>query len=221
MSAAQPRFRRNNPHLPPVGNTFGIVQYKIIGTIESQQTVSTFTYQAAVPAPSGTLMTTLLNNISTNLRAAYAACLSSAWLLTEEDLDCIHRNDINGVFTTAHSGLTGGRGPTTLPTTVAIVINRTSNVKGQHGRGRVSLPAVVAADTTLSKISAAGLITALIALETAMMVTASDGINVWTPCIAERANVSPRLAIGSSALQTVVHDSLLGTIRRRKIGRGV
>lgn len=221
MSAANPRFRRNNPHLPPVGNTFGIVSYKIIGIIEGQQTVSTFTYQAAAPSLTTAMMTTLMNSISGQLRGPYATAVSVTWSLTEEDLDFISRNDINGVFTTAHSGLVGSRGAPTLPTTVAIVLNRASNVKGQHGRGRLSLPAVCAADTTLSRVTAAGAITALVALEAAMLLTASDGVNTWTPCIAERSQSSPRLAIGSSALQVVTHDTLLGTIRRRKIGRGV
>jgi hypothetical protein len=221
MSRAVPRFKRVNANLPAVGTAQGVIVYKLIGAIENQQTVSTFTYFAPNFTPSSGQLTTLRANISTNIRALFLACVSSNWTITEEIVDVVHRNDLNGVFSLANGGAAGGRGAPALATTMALVMNRSTAIKGQHGRGRLSLPAICAADTLASRVNAAGLLTAVAALEVGMLLTASDGVNTWTPCIGQRANTSPRLIIGAAALTNVTGDLLLGTIRRRKIGRGV
>lgn len=219
MSRANPRFRRVNAPLPgTIGNA--VVQYRLLGLQENQITICTFNYQGPVPAPTNTQLTALLTSISGNLLSPFLACVSSDWTVDFEELNVVTTNTINGVFSTAHTGTSGSRGTPALNTEMAVVVLRECVVKGQHGRGRVSLPGVAAADVTRSRITAAALTTAINALQTAMLLTASDGANVWTPCMAQRATTSPRLVIGASPLTGVSHDSLLGTVRRRKIGRG-
>jgi len=221
MSRASPRFRRVSPPLPLLGPTNGAVVYKIFGTIEGQMTMSSFFYAAAVNNPTTGQLTTLLANIHTSLWAAYRSCISVDWATVKERVDVVHRNDLAGVdsFTVAGSG--GTRSAGHLPTEVAIQLIRYSAVKGQHGRGRVSIPGVPTADVTGSNISAGTLVTALNTLVTQILTTVTDGGgNTYTSSICQRATGSPKLVIGSAPIVRMTVPTLLGTIRRRKIGRG-
>lgn len=220
MSRALPRFHRSNPPLPSVGTTNGVVLYRMIGSLEGQLTVTTFYFSSGVAAPTPAQLTTLLTNISTNLANQYATNISSDWTITRETLDVVHRADLAGVLSTARAGQAGGRAGGHLPTENAMVLVRYTAVKGQHGRGRIGLPPPAPADVTASRVSAAGLITTLNTLATQMLVTASDGANTWTPCSVQRATVPPKLVVGFSPLTRIVVNTLLGTVRRRKIGRG-
>lgn len=220
MSRANPRYRRVNAPLPAVGAANGVVMYRIFGTIEGQLTISVFYYSSAVPAPTLTQLLLLEGNISTQLYLKYRSCLSADWACTQETLDVVHVNNIVGVVSTTNSGTVGVRPAGHLPTEVALVINRKSSVKGQHGRGRVSLPAISTGDVTASKMTLAAAITAVNTLAGGMSPTVTDGTNTYTPCIAQRAISSPKLVVGFSPITSVVPNFLLGTIRRRKIGRG-
>lgn len=220
MSRASPRFKRISPSLPPVGTGNGVVMYRIQGQIENQLTVSTFMLSAPVPAPTTAQLNTLLTNLHTALFGKYGACLSADWTAVSEQLLVVHRNDLAGVQSLAAAGTAGARPAGHLPTEVAAVILRVSAVKGQHGRGRLSLPAISTADVTASKVTLAAEITNLNALAAAMIGTVSDGTNNWTFCIGQRATTSPKLVIGFSPIASAAPNLLLGTIRRRKIGRG-
>jgi len=220
MSRASPRFHRINPSLPAVGSTQGVALYRIWGAIEAQLTINTFMYLAPVNNPTQAQLTTLLTSISSIVFSVYKACLSTDWTLTKETLDVVHRVDINGVVSTANVPSAGGRPAGHMPTEVAVVLNRRTAFKGQHGRGRVSLPAISTADVGASSILGAALPTALNNLRSSMLVGASDGANSWVPCIGQRTNVSPKFVVGAAILTAVTFDTLLGTIRRRKIGRG-
>jgi hypothetical protein len=206
--------------LPAIGTTNGAVVYKVIGSIENQMTMNTFYYQAAVPAPTQAQLQTLLANISAGLFSFYQNCISSDWVTVRETIDVVHRNDISGQVRTNNAGQLGLRPSTHEPTEVATVVIRYSAIKGQHGRGRVSLPAPSAADVTGSRITGAGMLTALTNLQTNMVLSFSDGVNAWTPCIVQRSTTSPKLVIGSSQIVRTIANLLLGTVRRRKIGRG-
>ncbi len=220
MSRAVRRFVRVNPHLPSIVGLAGCIVYKIIGSLENQLTVNTFYYSSVNIAPNTSQLTTLLAAISTNLMAAYRACVSADWTCTLERIDVVHRNDLNGVQSLANAAAAGTRGAGHFPTEVAITIARSSLVKGQHGRGRISLPAVPLADVTASNITAVALVNNLLTLCAQMKLVASDGANNWTPSIAERSVTSPKLVIGASAITACSPRTLLGTCRRRKIGRG-
>ena len=220
MSRASPRFRRSNPSLVPIGTTNGCALYRIVGSIEGQMTVSGFYYFASVPTITQTQMSTLLAAIRANLRGNYINCISSDWSLTLESLALVHRNDVATFISTTGSLLVGARSAGHLSTEMTCWINRVSFVKGQHGRGRVSIPAIAAADATNSKISAAAEQTVLLSLASAMLTSASDGTNTWLPCIAQRATTSPKLVTATSQLSSATPNFLLGTVRRRRIGRG-
>jgi len=221
MSRASPRFRRVSPSLPLVGSTNNAVVYKVQGQIEGQMTISTFLYSGQVPSPTQAQLTALLANIHTSLWAAYRSCISVDWATVKERVDVVHRNDISGVDSFASAGSGGTRAAGHLPTEVAIQLIRYSAVKGQHGRGRVSIPGVASADVTGSNISAGTLVTALNALVTQILTSVTDGSgNTYVSAIGQRSTTSPKLIVGVSPVTRIVVPTLLGTIRRRKIGRG-
>jgi hypothetical protein len=220
MSRASPRFRRVNPSLPAVGSTQGVVVYKVVGSIESQLTINTFFYLGPVNNPTAAQLTALLTSISGVIFNNYKACLSADWSLTRETLDVVHRTDINGVQSVANVPSVGGRPALHEPTEIAAVILRKSAFKGQHGRGRLSLPAISTSDVGASSIIGTALPTALAGLRGQMLLSASDGVNSWVPCIAQRTNVSPHFIVAAAQITSTSQNLLLGTIRRRKIGRG-
>lgn len=220
MSRASPRYRRNNPSLTPVGAGNGVALVRYFGLIEGQMTINTFMYSAPQPTISNTQMATLLTNVNLAILNQYVACLSADWSVVKQTLDLVHRNDVIGVVATTLAGNPGGRPVNHLPSEVAAVLIRYSGFKGQHGRGRLGLPAIAVGDVTFSKITAAAELAALNTLAGAMLATASDGSNTWTPCVGQRALTSPKLVTNFSSLTRVVVNPILGTVRRRKLGRG-
>jgi hypothetical protein len=220
MSRANPRFRRSNPNLPLVGTTNGVVQYVVQGQVENQMTINTFMYSAPVPAPTPTQLQTLLTNLSGTVFVRYKGLVSADWTCVRELLKVVHRNDIATVISTGNNGVVGGRPAGHEPTEVAGVILRQTAIKGQHGRGRYSFPAVSTADVVNSTWTSVGLTAALALWYVAALGNQSDGTNTWTPCVGQRGVASPRLIVGFAPVVSFQGTNLLGTIRRRKIGRG-
>jgi len=220
MSRANPRFHRTNPPAPQVPVGSSVMRYRIQGSIEGQMTISSFDYIGPVASPNLTQLSTLLVNARAQLLSYYRACVSADWTVTNESINIVNRNDILGIVSVVSAGQAGGRAAGHVPTEVAQPLIKLTPLKGQHGRGRLSLPAIAVADVTASKISAAAELTNITTLETQMILNVSDGANQWTPCVSQRSTVAPKLVIGTSLLQAVTTSALLGTIRRRKIGRG-
>jgi hypothetical protein len=220
MSRANPRFHRTNAPLPAVPIANSVAVFKIVGAIENQLTVNTFYYLGGSAAPNTLQIGTLGVNLENLLLPLYQACISADWTMAYSSVDIVDKNTFFGSQRTTSAGLHGTRTAGHFPTEVAMVIARYSLTKGQHGRGRISLPAIALADVTASTITSATLITAQNALAVAMLAVVSDGTNNWSPCIAQRSTTTPRLVIGASLLQSIRPRLLLGTVRRRKIGRG-
>lgn len=220
MSRANPRFKRTNAPLPAIPGGSHVVLYRILGNLESQLTISTFYWMGANANPTSTQLTTLLTAISAGLFTKYAALCSADWTGRQERLDVVDVNSIAGVLSNANQGVAGTRTAGHEPTEVAQPVIRYTAVKGQHGRGRFSIPGISTADVTGSAIVAGTWNTALGLFNTAMMAAYSDGANSWIAVLASRSSTAPRLANGASALTSAVKSPLLGTIRRRKIGRG-
>jgi hypothetical protein len=193
--------------------------YRILGTIDGQLTVNTFVYTAGVPAPTTLQLSTLLTNISTNMFVAYKNCLSADWASTAESLTVVHRNDIATTVSTVNAAIAGARAAGHEPSEVAAILNRITALKGQHGRGRCSLPGIATADVSGSRLAGA-IIGVMTTLCGKMTTTASDGSNTWIPSLGTRSLTSPRLVTSFALLTNASVNTLLGTVRRRKIGRG-
>lgn len=220
MSRANPRYRRTNPSGVPVGSTYGVVRYVVQGQFQGQMTISIFDYVGAVPGPNTTQLTTLRTNIGALIITPYRACCATDWQITAERVIPVHSNVFAGVNYFGNSGLFGTGGSASMDTEVAVIINKKTGLKGQHGRGRLSMPAVPSGAVTQSNVTLAGAITAYNNLIAAMLPGVSDGANTWNPVVSQRGLAAPRLVTNWSLLLSCTLNTLMGTIRRRRIGRG-
>lgn len=216
MSRANPRYHRTNTvPPPPTGNVWHV---KIKGSIEGQMTISNFYYEDTQTPGSGTLaiQQALFNGLTVvgNLVPKYEACLSVDWVANSIIIDSPNNQALAAYvqpWSTAAGGPTGHE-----PTEVAAVILKQTSLKGQCGRGRVELPAVPTAWVGSSQLTTT---TAYQALAGQMIAQVVNGGYTFTPGIYSRGTRQVRLP-GFTALVSCAVTTLLGTIRRRKIGRG-
>lgn len=221
MSRANPRFRRTNPSLNPVGLTNGVVQYVIEGRLENQMTLSTFMFVAANPNPTQAQLSTLSTAISSGVFPKYAALISADWTCFRELLKCVHRNDIATNISTGRAQSPGTRPAGHEPTEVAGLFLRQTPTKGQHGRGRVSIPGVYTGDVTNSNWTGVTISLNQTAFNNSLVgVNFSDGTNNWLYCVGQRGSATPRLITNYAVISSQTASLLLGTVRRRKVGRG-
>jgi len=217
MSRANPRFRRQNQKLPvPTSNVYRV---RLLGSFENQLTSNSFYFFDGNPFASTTL--TNLQNLSTAIGAAgslipkYVAAISVDWHLTGYIIDSPTSPSLAALNV---QQITVGGGPAGHePTEVAAPFIRYSSVKGQCGRGRFSLPAVPTSWVTGSNTTTN---TAYFALATEVLVNLTAGADTFHPCIFSRNGSRAFPGLGVSALTACTYSTLLGTIRRRKVGRG-
>lgn len=214
MSRANPRFRRVNPVLTAApANTFEVT---LFGSIENQLTINTFYYRDQGAALTSLSESNLSTGFAASVLGAFAACCSADWSYNQIKVQCL-TTPARQPYLGVSSG--PGTGPSTHePTTVCGVIIRRTGIKGQSGRGRIAVPAPSTSLVTSSSLSA-GLITTYNALCVAMVTPFTAGGVTWTPGVVSRKNkAGPPL--GYADLTSCQTRTLLGTCRRRKVGRG-
>jgi len=203
----------------PVG-TGTVVEYVFTTEAEGQYCINGLTYYTATNTLLTSNLTAALTSIGNLVRPAILACMSLDGSLISEKLLVVSNNTTQGVTSVAAAGAAGSRPTLHEPLTVAAIINKHSTLKGQHGRGRMAVACISSSDCTNSYITVAAEKTALTSLCTAMYATGTDGTNTYYPCIATRATISPRLVTNYTLMTPPTPNFLLGTVRRRKIGRG-
>lgn len=219
MSRAAPRFHRSNLNLPAIPNS-NVIEMVVQGTLEGQMTINTFYYLSPIATLTSTLLQNVINAFNANVISKILPCCSADWSLT-------NYKGINAAGTgiapinVIVAGGNAGSGPAGHePTMVAGLLSRVTTTQGQHGRGRLYLPAVPTSWVTSSTLTAAAALTAYGNLANAMLMVLTDGTNNWTPCLVQRSKLSPRPIVGAQALFQVSVKTLLATVRRRRIGRG-
>jgi len=217
MSAADPRFERRNPPLPkPTTNVYRV---KFVGTLEGQIVLNTFYYSDGQPVLSAT--PSKLESLAQALLApaalvdVYLTALSGGYQMQYLLIDCPTSPTLQSLQT---PNIQGGLAPTPhLPTEVSTVILRQTAVKGQCGRGRIGLPAVPETWVTLSHVTTPAAYTNVAAQ---MMITEVNGVDNFVPGLYSRKGSHAFPTEGYASLISTRATTLLGTIRRRKIGRG-
>lgn len=219
MSRAKPRFKRVNPPLPALTNNIFLVS--VLGVIENQLTINTFAYEdnKAVGAPAGNPEAELGAAWRVNVLGSYRACCSADWSVTGIKTSCINLPTRIPVFDTGAYPLAGTGATGHFPTEVSAVIQRKTVYKGQSGRGRFSLPALPLSAATASALTAGQIATQNTFL-TALAGTLTTVNNVFSPALVSRRGVFPNFTYGSALLTAFINNTVLGTVRRRKIGRG-
>lgn len=207
---------RLNPPLPvALQNTFMVA---LKGDVEGQETLNTFYYNDG-----GHVLTP---TTEADMGAAWAAailpdllpCMTDDWTANYAEVTCLTTPSRLPVRTLL--GVTGTRPVAHEPTTVSGVLRRQTAIRGQCGRGRVYLPAVPVSFVDQSALNATGqaayavAIGALASGFTALTITYVAGL------VSRKGPGGPGY-LGFAPILHVSYDLVLGTCRRRRLGRGV
>jgi hypothetical protein len=215
---------RENPPLRVINTN--VLRYTLTVVMQGQQCEVSFDYLSGV----------LAGNMAPAL-AAFQGAWDTANLTTF--LDCI---SAEAALTTATAAdLLPGTSPSfvhtypggspglalgsSYPTTVAALLRKQTSVKGQHGRGRMFMPAVPLSFTNPA-VEANTLTPAAVLIYNAFLATLIGGTvaaggQVWTYSLVTRA-IAPLTIPGfGQEVQSVSTVPLLATVRRRREGRGI
>lgn len=215
---------RNNPAAPTIVSALARVT---IGTVTSGQIcLNTFDYLWSVPSTFASLadltalgnawdsaMDTLLKGVLSPLTALYSIAVAE-----------LHYGNAPTYTALYAPGTVGTAGATPLPLEIGASLARRGALKGQHGRGRVTMPAVPNTFTTpandANRLNAAGL-AAYVAFANQLIVPLAVGGATWTHVISTRP-VPPGLTVDRAIAVSVYNVGVvLGTARTRKEGRGI
>lgn len=219
---------RTNPSAPLVTGTVFRISVSYLTNDNTQ--VNTFDYMGATPtatpvADQAALSASFQTNVVPQLRLVTSS-QTTIVQLTIADIS-VGRT----VTDIVPIGLAGTAAGTPLPLEMQANIRKLSLLKGQHGYGRVQMPAVpssfVTPATDPNRINAAG-VAAYVLLGNEMLVSPVSGAVIYNPCISTRVKqpLPPLPPISPLITRAQVYilcfpEPLLGTQRRRRPGRGV
>jgi len=214
---------RVNAPLPlNVGPVIRVVTYI---RIDGQQCLNTYDYtSAAAPAPSLATLAQFSVDWTAANGANLTAVLSSRATWTGNIVSCLSLNTTPSAVDTFAVPLAGAVVQPALPGEMAAILARYTSVRGQHGIGRVMLPAIpitFTAPATDPNILTGAAVTAYNVLAVSLRtVVVSAGVN-WVPVLSQRPAPGEALVTRSAGIVSYVTRTLLGTVRRRREGRGI
>lgn len=225
MSRASPRFRRNNPQLPTA--TGAVYQLVTSGLIDGQRWV----IDLGLMANSLTQTSISEQNIAASWLANAAYTDLKNIIASDVTIDtikvvCVSVTNRQPYVTTP--GAAGGAGTVVgghYNSELAGIISKYTPTKGQHGRGRNYYPGVpisfvtTGAGADCNHLNNTGA-TPYAALASALAaMSLADGAN--TAALAVYTRPGKGLPVTQAQVcSRVVAQTLLGTVRRRRIGRG-
>jgi hypothetical protein len=223
MSRAVPRFRRFNPPLPAA--TGYVMQVLMSGLMDGQRWVMDFGFMGVGTPPPAGAEATVAGSFTTLMQPTWQPLTANnvSWDTTK--VSCVSiptRNPF--VLTTAPLPLFGSGGAAGhLTSTDAGIFSKYTLFKGQHGRGRNYIPGMpesfVAPAVDANDLTAGG-IAALSAFATAARTQPfTDGVNTLDLCIYTRPAKGLPVTLAANVI-VVTPRPLLGTVRRRRVGRG-
>jgi hypothetical protein len=222
MSKANPRFRRVNPPLPVASGY--VVNVQPYGHGEAGIWLMNIGYQAAVTSvPNGAEAAIALSWISV-CAVALRACMVPTYSLDGVKVTCVSNLLRNPQTNSSSVSLGAGTfSGTALPSTVAGVISKRTVWKGQHGRGRNYLPGVpqgfVTPATDPDRINSTGIASYNSFITDLQSGSVTDGTNLMTPCVYTRVPKGGNVTQAANVISWLMQP-LLGTVRRRRVGRG-
>jgi hypothetical protein len=212
---------RLNPPAPLI--TGDVFRLSLAVTLEGQQGLLEQDYMAgAFAANPGTEMNGLLGSWSGVVVPAYTACIASSATITLALIQCLSSGLSPNRFATFN--INGTVVGDTLPFEVAAVMTKLSDLKGQHGLGRIYPPAIPtlftgAATGDFSKIGPTGILL-YDGLGAALLAPVTSGAVTIRPVIASRP--APGTLVTRAALVNNYFVRFeLGAVRRRRFGRGI
>jgi hypothetical protein len=222
MSKAFPRFHRTNAPLPVLAT----VAYRVtvFYQLDNQVCLWNMDYIMASSVQTASSEQNLANNFITACTTAIRGCLAADGLFSQVKVQCLtNPARIPSIVAIIAGNQPGSVAGTHLPSEVAAIISKQTSTKGQHGRGRLYLPGVpnsfVTPGTDANRLNATG-VAASAALATALnSATIQDGAVNASPAVTTRVLKGLPTTQGQT-LTTFTSRFLLGTVRRRRIGRG-
>jgi hypothetical protein len=223
MSRANPRFRRVNPQLPSIG-TQNLFLATLMGTCDSMVWMVNLAYMGA-----NTLTALSESNIAATLSAALHPSLlavmdsSSLWQFTKVSCLNMPARIPFVAAVNAGAGYAGTVGATHIPMEMAAVVSKYTLTKGQHGRGRNYWPCVPTSFVTPASNANSLNATAIAAYQT--LANQTDAVGIADGAAEMFLAVYQRPAKGfpatqAQAVENIIIRPVLGTVRRRRPGRG-
>lgn len=221
MSRAVPRFHRVSALAPPL--TGDAVRITTVTTSQSQLCMNVFDYEAsALNAVNATNIVAVANAWTAANQAAYFACMTSdttAVSISVQVPSSVSVASANvpwvGVGTVAGNQ---------YPLEMAAVLSKYSALKGQHGRGRTYMPALPVSFITPvidpNVLNATG-IAAYNAFTAGLMGGLVVGGFNLSLAILTRPKKPITIVSQGVLVSRWVTQRLLGTVRRRREGRGI
>lgn len=215
-------FKRANPIPDPPANN--VYRVRLIGALEEQQTMSTFFYADAKPKFTGTYLdcADLFSGLDlpvTGLFSRYKEVMVSTWGGERVLIDLVTDPTILTHETVTNTWVGIVPGPH-KPIQSATTIAKFSLWKGQHGRGRISLPGVP--DAWAVNTALVNPVTNYGDFAAAMKAVVTYNGKTWRPGIYSTKKLDDGSKINGwiDLIATVVRTTL-GTCRSRKPGVGV
>jgi hypothetical protein len=194
----------------------------INGLCEGSVTITDFYFVRATVGYTLGEENAFINAFVVAAQPTFLACLPSDWKLTNYKAELM--SDLTKVPEYSTSGATPGTtGATHLPLEMAAVISTATLVKGQHGRGRVYMPAIPVGFVTpaadASRLNGGAAIV-YGTFASAMVLPLTVGGSTYNWCVATRKTPWGNWTNAGLVINVYIRD-VLATVRRRRPGRGI
>jgi hypothetical protein len=214
------RINADLPLFAPLNAVVVVVQTKT----DNQLSENTFGYLSTAP---GGVTQIGLNQLAQNwafvLQALYMDCLTVRTTITNILAALVSANDVPTGSFQPFLGIVGTAAGNPLPGEMAAIINRGTTTKGQHGRGRFSMPNVPAGFTSpgldANILNGAGIVKYNAFMAQLPNVLIGGGLT-WLHSLLTRPLLPATIVSRGSVVSSLTLNPLLGTVRRRKEGRG-
>jgi len=213
---------RNNPAPPVVSGPILRLTVETTDPI-GQRFQNILDYMAAGPVPlSQTIVNAFIAGWQANAEAALKATLASDTTISRYTAaDVVIGTTPTVIKLVSVAGTAAGH---SLSGPVAAVITKYTALKGQHGRGRMyagGVPDSFVTPAVDPNVLNAAALAAYVTLETGLLAPlAAGGVN-WALCVSLRP-IPPQTLVTNAALVTILQtEQPLGTVRRRREGRGI
>lgn len=208
--------------LPPplTGDAYRLT---IFSQTHAQTCMNTFDVMGdAYAASPATNMAALLAAWILAVETPYRAVLTGSTRIFNYNIQCI--SSLAPASIDSSASLFGTVAGFELPLEMAAIIKKTGPLKGQHGRGRVYAPAVPISFTTPATdpnlLNNAGGIAYNAVGSAVQAAVVIGGIN-YTPIVAPRPIAPAAVVTLGAPITQHKYVALLGTVRRRREGRGI
>jgi hypothetical protein len=215
---------RNNPAAPVINAAVARLTLTLKTQNTLQEIVLDYLYNIGLVVPTPADLSAFEAQWEANHNTLMRACLSPLTDYFQISVAEIHFGVTPTLVLPFLAGTSGTAGATNLPLEMAGTMQKKSSLKGQHGRGRLSMPAIPNTFTTPAtdpNVLNATANTAYLALLNQLILPVTVAGNAWQLAISTRPTPPQTLVTNAVVVSAMTIDPTLGTARTRKPGRGI